>query len=133
MYVVPFSMGPVGSPLAKVGVQLTDSPYVAASMRIMTHMNPAVLASLYKPTATFIKCLHSVGAPLPLKGPPLPLLPLPLALTSRASLAEPLVSNWPCNPSMTLVAHLPHRNEIVSFGSGYGGTPDPLLSCSAIG
>ncbi|KAM9251690.1 phosphoenolpyruvate carboxykinase [GTP], mitochondrial [Cariama cristata] len=110
MYVIPFSMGPVGSPLAKVGVQLTDSAYVAASMRIMTRVGSATLPSLARDD--FIRCLHSVGRPLPL--------------------TEPLVSQWPCDPARTLIAHLPDRRRIVSFGSGYGGNSLLGKKCFAL-
>lgn len=96
MYVIPFSMGPVGSKLSKVGIQVTDSPYVVASMRIMTRMGSQVLKALSD--KDFVKCLHSVGQPLPMKSSP--------------------VNNWPCNPAKTIIAHIPDNNEIASFGSG---------------
>ncbi|XP_068777785.1 phosphoenolpyruvate carboxykinase [GTP], mitochondrial [Struthio camelus] len=112
LYAIPFSMGPVGSPLAKVGVQLTDSAYVAASMRIMTRVGAPVLRALAQGDGDFVRCLHSVGRPLPLQ--------------------EPLVSQWPCNPEKTLVAHVPDRREIVSFGSGYGGNSLLGKKCFAL-
>ncbi|XP_050396702.1 phosphoenolpyruvate carboxykinase, cytosolic [GTP] [Patella vulgata] len=110
MYVIPFSMGPVGSPLSKIGIQLTDSAYVVASMRIMTRMGSNVLAALNG--GQFVKCLHSVGRPLPL--------------------TAPVHNNWPCDPKMTLVAHFQERNEICSFGSGYGGNSLLGKKCFAL-
>lgn len=100
MYVIPFSMGPVGSSLSKIGIELTDSPYVAASMRIMTRIGTPVLEALGD--QNFVRCLHSVGRPLPISG-------------------KPIVNNWPCNPERTIIVQCPETNEIISFGSGYGG------------
>uniref|UniRef100_UPI00358EF09E phosphoenolpyruvate carboxykinase [GTP], mitochondrial-like n=1 Tax=Myxine glutinosa TaxID=7769 RepID=UPI00358EF09E len=109
MYVMPFSMGPVNSPLAKLGVELTDSPYVAVSMHIMTRVGPEVLQALQQ--NDFVRCLHSVGAPCTSTDP-------------RAT--------WPCDPDRTLIAQLPESGEIFSYGSGYGGNSLLGKKCFAL-
>lgn len=111
LYVIPFSMGPIGSPLSKIGVEITDSNYVLLSMRVMTRVSSDIWRYL-RHGEEFVRCFHSVGVPLPAE--------------------KPIINNWPCNPEKTTIIHFPDPRKVISFGSGYGGNSLLGKKCFAL-
>ena len=109
LYVIPFSMGPIGSPLSKIGIELTDSNYVVLSMFVMTRVSPKIWNILGD--KDFVRCVHTLGAPRPV---------------------ENIISHWPCNPERIIIAQYPEERMVISFGSGYGGNSLLGKKCFAL-
>jgi len=111
MYVIPFSMGPIGGSLSKPGVQLTDFNYVVLSMRVMTRVSSLVYDAI-RNGDEFVQCVHSIGAPRPI--------------------SRKVINHWPCNPEKILITHFPDERKIMSYGSGYGGNSLLGKKCFAL-